>query len=78
MKILIEFIAGLSLFIGIMMSISMVLYMVGLLTLPRFNIKDETDPFVIILGGVLGSTIVSGILTLCYVLYALGNHILNN
>lgn len=78
MKILIEFLVGLSLFIGIIMSVSMVLYMVGLLTLPRFDIKGEKDPLVIILGGVLGSTIVSGILALCYAFYVLGNHVLNN
>lgn len=74
---MVEFFVGLGVFIGLLISAGTIFYILGKLILPRFDMKDEKNLWIIMFGGVLGLTFISVILILCYVFYLVGDKILN-
>lgn len=74
---MLEFFIGMIVFAGIVIGIGSMLYIVGKLALILFDIKDETNTVILLIGGVLVLALVSGIISLCYTFYLLGTEILN-
>lgn len=70
---MVEFFVGMLVFFGI----AFILYIVGKLTLPLLDWESETNILIIIIGGILGLSITSSMVMLCYSCYLLGNEILN-